>query len=127
MTMVPSSTIVVPYAPPETVPNVGVTEATMSHIEVDPGVLLAAFEQASDSIVITDAYRSHGGPHVVRCNEAFSRMTGYAEHEIVGRNLRLLQGPDTDPAVIDRLRQCLADGSVFEGETVKYRKDGTPY
>ena len=30
-------------------------------------------------------------------NEAFCRMTGYERDEIMGRNCRFLQGPDTDP------------------------------
>ena len=29
--------------------------------------------------------------------------------------------------VIDRLRQCLRDGTYFHGSTINYRKDGRPY
>ncbi len=35
---------------------------------------------------------------LVYANAAFLRMTGYAEEEVLGRNCRFLQGPDTDPA-----------------------------
>lgn len=83
--------------------------------------------QAYNSVVITDARFDHGGPLIVYVNPAFCAMTGYAEAELLGRSPRILQGADTDPAVIDRLRACLHEARFFEGETVNYRKDGTPY
>jgi len=40
-------------------------------------------------------------------NEAFCRMTGYERDEIVGRNCRFLQGPDTDPGAVARIREAM--------------------
>ncbi|MDZ4376314.1 MAG: PAS domain-containing protein, partial [Phenylobacterium sp.] len=37
---------------------------------------------------------------VVFANEAFCRLTGYAREEILGRNCRFLQGPETDPEAV---------------------------
>lgn len=87
----------------------------------------AALLHAYDSVVITDADLAHGGPHVLMCNPAFLNMTGYELPELVGRNLRILQGPDTDRGVIAQLLDCLQRGWFFEGSTINYRKDGTPY
>lgn len=92
-----------------------------------PGLLETAIEQAYSAVVITDADMANDGPHVLLCNPAFLRMTGYEREEILGRNLRILQGPDTDREVIVRLRDCLDAGTHFEGSTVNYRKDGSPY
>ncbi|CAI9092732.1 OLC1v1028057C2 [Oldenlandia corymbosa var. corymbosa] len=55
-----------------------------------------SFGRIKQSFVLTD-------PHlvdtpIVYANDAFLRMTGYARHEILGRNCRFLSGPDTDPA-----------------------------
>lgn len=91
------------------------------------GLLDAVLEQAFNSIVITDARFDHGGPLIEKCNPAFSRMTGYPVAELIGRSPRILQGPETDRAVIDRLRNCLHEGRFFQGSTINYRKDGTPY
>lgn len=90
-------------------------------------LLDSILEQSFNSVVITDAYFDHGGPLIIKCNPAFSRMTGYPMEELIGQSPRMLQGPDTDPAVLDELRRCLHEGRFFQGSTINYRKDGTPY
>ncbi len=91
-----------------------------------PSVLLAAFNQTWNPIVITSADASAGYP-VEFANPAFCEMTGYSLDELHGKSLKMLQGPETDPEVIARLRRCLQQGEYFEGMTTNYRKDGTPY
>jgi len=90
-------------------------------------ILETAFNQSLSSIVITDADLENGGPHIVLCNEAFVRMTGYEQHELIGKNPRVLQGPRTDRSVINELRRCLKTGEFFHGRAINYRKDGVPY
>jgi len=90
-------------------------------------LLEAAFNQSLNAIVITDADFENNGPHIVLCNEAFIRMTGYEQHELIGKNPRMLQGPRTDRSVINELRRCLKTGEFFLGRVVNYRKDGVPY
>jgi diguanylate cyclase (GGDEF)-like protein/PAS domain S-box-containing protein len=90
-------------------------------------LLDSVLDQAFNSVVITDASFDNGGPLIVKCNPAFSHMTGYSMDELIGQSPRILQGPDTDPAVIRELRCCLHEGRFFQGSTVNYRKDGTPY
>jgi PAS domain S-box-containing protein len=64
---------------------------------------------------------------LVFVNTAFCRTTGYARDEVLGRNCRFLQGPDTEPDVLDELRRCLADGAPFQGTLTNYRRDGTRF
>jgi diguanylate cyclase (GGDEF)-like protein/PAS domain S-box-containing protein len=82
--------------------------------------------QSWNAIVITDADLASGCP-VQFANPAFCNMTGYTLDELQGRSLKRLQGPDTDPTVIDRLRVCLREARFFEGSTTNYRKDGSSY
>lgn len=89
-------------------------------------LLDAAIEQSYNSVVITDADLD-GGPRIVYVNAGFERMTGYSREEALGKTPRILQGPATSRAVLDRLRGALVSGEYFEGETVNYRKDGSPY
>ena len=46
---------------------------------------------------------------LVWVNPSFTRLTGYELDEVIGRNCRFLQGPNTDPASISRIRTALAE------------------
>ena len=78
--------------------------------------------QGYDSVLITDASNN---PKITYANSAFTQLTGYSTDEIIGRSPKILQGPSTSQEVIQRLRKCLIDITVFEGEAVNYKKDGT--
>lgn len=86
----------------------------------------AAFMQTWNALVITDADLSVGC-RVQFANPAFVAMTGYSLDELRGRSLSILQGPATDPNVIEDLRCCLKEGRCFEGVATNYRKDGSDY
>jgi PAS domain S-box-containing protein len=80
-----------------------------------------------DSIVITTLKLEEPGPEIVYVNDGFTRMTGYSREEAIGKTPRMLQGPKTDRAVLDKLRKRLEDGQAFFGHTVNYRKDGSEF
>jgi PAS domain S-box-containing protein len=77
-----------------------------------------------DAIMITEA--KEGYP-IVFVNKAFSDMTGYDLNEIQGKSPSILQGPKTDPEVLQRLREDLAAERVFHGRAINYRKDGSEF
>ena len=88
-------------------------------------VFAAAFEASPTPMVVTDPRR--GDNPIVWANAAFLALTGYAREELYGHNCRLLQGPFTDRATLDALREATAQGRAFECELMNYRKDGTPF
>ncbi|NOG71263.1 PAS domain-containing protein [Roseicella sp. DB1501] len=61
---------------------------------------------------------------IVYCNDAFCAMTGYERAEVLGRNCRFLQGPDTDRVAVRRIAEALAGHRHVEEEIYNYRKDG---
>jgi PAS domain S-box-containing protein len=89
--------------------------------------LHAAVQQASESIMITDADLDALGPRITFVNPAFTAMTGYTAEEVLGKTPHLLQGPKTDRTVLDRLRRDLTEGRLFYGETINYRKDRSEF
>jgi len=85
-------------------------------------------EQAHDAILLSESEPlAPPGPKVLYANAAFTEMTGYEKQEIRGRTYSLLHGPDTDPVTLERQAAQLSKGESFVGETVNYRKDGTPF
>ena len=89
------------------------------------------FEQAlshvHESVCITDSELTAPGPRILFVNQAFERLTGYARGDVLGRDPRLLQGPMTSRDLLDTLRNSLSAGESFNGETINYRSDGTPF
>ncbi|MFB9376180.1 SpoIIE family protein phosphatase [Kineococcus gynurae] len=63
---------------------------------------------------------------LVWVNPAFERVTGYGT-EMLGQNCRFLQGPDTDPAGVQRIREALAKGETVTELLLNYRKDGSAF
>ncbi len=92
-------------------------------------MLSAAVEQAKESILITEGTPPSGesGRRIEYVNTAYQEMSGYTKEEILGETPGILQGEDTDPAVIGSLTEALQAEEEWAGETVNYRKDGTPY
>ena len=82
---------------------------------------------ANDGIIITTADLENGGPEIIYVNDAFTRISGYEAKEVIGKTPRILQGEDTDRAVLDQLKACLNAGKPFKGELKNYTKDGDAY
>ena len=86
---------------------------------------LIAVERTRMPMVVSDPNRPDNP--IVLANRAFLDLTGYAEDEVLGRNCRFLQGPNTDRATIDRLRAGIAADEDVTIELLNYRKDGTSF
>jgi PAS domain S-box-containing protein len=87
---------------------------------------LVAVERTRMPMVITDA-RQPDNP-IVLANQAFLDLTGYAASEVVGRNCRFLQGPDTDHAAIEKIKEGLRAGNDhLTVELLNYRKNGSSF
>jgi PAS domain S-box-containing protein len=81
-----------------------------------------ALNSISQGVLISDENRK-----IIYVNNSFTELTGYSESEVLGRNCAFLQGPDSDPETILKMRAALDAGEAFEGEILNYRKDGRPF
>ena len=87
-------------------------------------LLQASMEESYNSIIISEA--GPGYP-IIYVNPAFSELTGYPPEEVMGQSPAILQGPKTDKAVIERLNTDIAQGKMFQGRAINYRKDGSEF
>jgi PAS domain S-box-containing protein len=84
-----------------------------------------AVRATSLSFTVADA--TGADQPLVWVNPAFTLATGYSFDEVVGRNCRFLQGPDTDPTAPGQMREAIAHGQPCRTTLLNYRKDGTPF
>lgn len=76
-----------------------------------------------NGISISDARRFP--QPIVHVNPAFCRITGYAPHELLGRNASLFEGPLTDPDDLALLARTVQSGGEISITLKNYRKDGS--
>ena len=80
----------------------------------------AALKAIAEGVVITD---SEG--LTIYANNAYLAMTGYSLDELMGNNLSMLQGRLTDTNDISAVRKSIDSGSIYSGEILNYKKDGS--
>ena len=83
-------------------------------------VLIAEISDSGDTSAPADQ-------HIIFVNDAFERRSGYRRDEVLGRDLRLLQGPATDAATLARLAQAMERAEAVRAELLNYAKNGEPY
>nr|AML76657.1 putative LOV domain-containing protein [Polypremum procumbens] len=83
---------------------------------------LSAFQQ---TFVVSDATKPDYP--ILYASAGFFKMTGYTSKEVIGRNCRFLQGTDTDPEDVAKIREALEAGTTYCGRLLNYKKDGTPF
>jgi PAS domain S-box-containing protein len=93
------------------------------HPSEDP--FAAAFKATRMPMIITDP-RQNDNP-IIFSNKAFSDLTGYAPDELVGRNCRFLQGPETDRASVQKIAEAISAFRSIAIDIVNHRKDGSTF
>ena len=81
-----------------------------------------ALASITQGVIITDAER-----RITYANEAFQRITGYTEAEILGRTPSFLHNRGEDIVILGELRAALVAGNSFSGHLMNFKKDGTPF
>ena len=89
--------------------------------------LLQRALSATTSGVTIASYDQPDAP-LVYVNAAFEQLSGFRLDQVLGRNCRFLQGPDTDPTAINRIRTAIAAGQECRETLLNYRgEERTPW
>lgn len=80
-------------------------------------------DAATDGIEITDVQRK-----LIYVNEAWEKLTGFDEKEVIGKASNLLKSDLTDPKIYLEMERSLAQSKPYTTEDIVYqRRDGTTY
>ena len=85
-------------------------------------LLQAAVQSSPVGWVVTDIKGD-----ILSVNPAFTRITGYAQEEVLGKNPRFLKSGKQGPEVYAAMWQTLRQGATWSGMIINKRKDGTYY
>jgi len=98
-----------------------VTEEVIRREEREMLSLVA--NETNNAVIIT------GPDGLIRyVNNGFERLTGYLLHDIRDKKPgSFLQGPETDPGTVERMRQHIKRQEPFFDEVLNYTKTGEPY
>ncbi|VVA26629.1 PREDICTED: LOV domain-containing [Prunus dulcis] len=87
--------------------------------------LKAALSTLQQTFVVSDATKPDCP--ILYASSGFFGMTGYSSKEVIGRNCRFLQGPETDQDEVAKIRDAVKNGTSYCGRLFNYKKDGTPF
>ena len=91
--------------------------------EAEARKLALVASRITDAVAITDAEGN-----IEWANEGFVRMTGYPLQEACGQSLRaVLQGPKTDPRIIELIQRRITAGAGFSEELYAYTRERSGY
>lgn len=92
------------------------------HAEAQLRLAAEVFEHSNEAFIITD-----NDNNIVLVNHAFTKISGYSEAEVMGRNPSILASGRHEPAFFRAMWEALDTKGNWHGEVWDRRKDGSIY
>ncbi|CAN6454108.1 unnamed protein product [Victoria cruziana] len=94
--------------------------------DIRQGIDLATtLERIEKNFVITDP-RLPDNP-IIFASDSFLELTEYTREEILGRNCRFLQGPETDQDAVSKIRDAIREQREATVQLINYTKSGKKF
>ncbi len=97
----------------------------MKHLPISLDLLKKAIDTANDGLVIAE--QEGDDTILLYVNEAFERLTGYSEEDILYQDCRFLQGEERDQDARKIIRAAIEAGEPCRVRLRNYHKDGTAF
>ena len=98
------------------------TELDRMQFEEKLSQAAAVFESSDEGIMVTDV-----GNSIVAVNDAFTKITGYTEQEVVGRNPRILRSDREPGSHYKTMWHAIDTLGKWQGDVWNRRKDGSEF
>ncbi len=85
-------------------------------------IIQSAVEHMAEGLVVTDV-----DGNIIYVNPGFTKITGYAYEEVIGKNPRILKSGKHDKEFYKNMWNTILQGKVWHGELINKRKDGSFY
>jgi len=82
----------------------------------------AVFKNSDEGIMVTDV-----GNSIVAINDAFTRITGYSEQDVLGRNPRILRSDREPGSHYKTMWHAIDNIGQWQGDVWNRRKDGSEF
>jgi two-component system, chemotaxis family, CheB/CheR fusion protein len=92
------------------------------HAEDQLRLAARVFDHSGEGIVVTDAEG-----RIVTVNQAFKLVTGYSEHEAIGKTPSMLHSGRHGPEFFQSMWKSISDQGWWQGEVWNRRKNGEVY
>lgn len=90
--------------------------------EADLKLAASVFENAAEAIAIIDSE-----PRILKVNHAFTEITGYSAHDVVGKNPSMLGSGVQDVGFYEAMWREIREVGRWSGEVNNRRKNGNVY
>ncbi|KAG6418108.1 hypothetical protein SASPL_120307 [Salvia splendens] len=87
--------------------------------------LATTLERIEKNFVITDP-RLPDNP-IIFASDSFLELTEFTREEILGRNCRFLQGPETDQVTVQKIRDAIKEQREITVQLINYTKSGKKF
>lgn len=95
---------------------------TQNQAEVERKQAELVYAHSSEAMMVTDSQN-----RIVAINPAFSHITGYSAHDVIGAEPSLLHSPHHSPSFYRELRRQLEVDGQWQGEVWSRRKSGESF
>jgi len=103
-------------------------QARLREVNAELRLTSEAIARLNDMVLIARMVDLPGAEQpIIFANDAFLRRSGYSRGQVLGRSMRMLEGPDTDQATVARVLASVARKEAVSAELLLYTSRGEPY
>jgi len=90
--------------------------------EMNDNFFREALNHTNVGLIITDPNQSNHP--IIFVNRGFTKLTGYEESEVLGKNCRFLQGDSSDTEAKEKINEAIENETSVSVEIYNYKKNG---